>query len=169
MGGYDAEDVVVDFFKSEFKGIEVRKATLDEDRGNTGIDTGKQIDAVLYWDHKPSLGLQITTAIDSKVRMKKMNELKNKPFIRLDEMNRGDTAIPKVLIFIEPRDVNSYLENKDWSAHSHLGNQILLGLENSLKFDRLQTKNQSEQKKIDEMLILLEEHKRKSLGKPQIH
>jgi hypothetical protein len=167
--GFEAEEAVMDYFSKEFPEFMVRPATPEEDRGQDGISSGKQIDSVLYLGEQPSAGLQITTATDSKVRLKKMTELKNRPFVRLREMNLQDTSIPKAIIFVEAGDVRSYMEDRNLSKHPGLTNQILDSFENSLKFDLLQTKNPKEQKKIAEILSLLKIQRDRTQPPQRIH
>ena len=81
--GFEAEQTVLDFFGKIEPNLRVRKATKEEDRGPTGMDKGKIIDAVVYKkgdNQHPWLGIQITSAKDSVVRAKKMRELKTLPF-----------------------------------------------------------------------------------------
>ncbi len=150
--GFEAENAVVDLFQHEIPDLDARHTTPEEDRGFTGFDSGKTIDSVIYYESKPAAGLQITTATDSKARLKKLEELKAKPFLRLQEMKPNDISIPRVLVFVEAKEVASYLKDKDWAKHPKLLTQILGSFENSLKFSLLQTKNPKEQQLINGIL-----------------
>jgi hypothetical protein len=150
--GKPAEGIVIDFIKSRFPRMQVRPATKEEDSGY-----GKIIDAVAYMDGRPIMGLQITTATDSVARNKKMEELKNKPFIRLPEMDpKLDSAIPRTITFLEAKEVAAYIRRPDFNSHPSLAKQILESNINSLKFDSLQTKNGEEILRLNRLIIMLE-------------
>jgi len=112
--GFDAEDLVIDFLSSQFPNIEVRHSTQEEDSGVKQITKGKQIDAVAYMSGLPAMVMQITTARDPKVRSEKMSQLRDNPFVRLDEMKPQDPSVPKVLISVDANSTEAYLKDKDF-------------------------------------------------------
>lgn len=159
--GKEAERVVIEFFQKAFPGkVEVRPADEEEDSGKGG----QIVDAVAYLDGKAAMGLQITTATDKEARLKKMEEMRQSPFIRLPkEMQPKDPNIPRVLVFLEQKEVKSYQDDPqhDLKQHRRLSQQILESSINSLKFDLLMTKNPREIHRINTLLSLLEQEKKK--------
>jgi hypothetical protein len=151
--GLAAEEVVLDFYNNSLEGFRARPSTLSEDSGLKDIGPKQTIDAVIYRDKKPAMGIQITTAEDPKTRQKKMAEIMSHPFIRLAEMKNTDTAIPKTLV---------YIKRETAKAHSHDGKinqeealQVLDGSIKSLKFCLSQTKDKKEQLLVNELLKAL--------------
>lgn len=157
--GFEAEFAVEDFFNAHYPKMATRRSTAKEDAGITQQKMGKAIDLIVYSKEdsgRPMLGLQVTTALDSKVRLKKMDELKQHPFLRLDEMKATDASIPRVLIFVDASEVSRYTEDKDFKLHEKLSSQILESIINSLKFDLLQTKNPKEQTELKRQILMWE-------------
>lgn len=156
--GMMAEDVVIDFFNDNFPGqISVRPATAAEDSGLKHAPESKQIDAVVYSDKgEPIMCIQITTARDSAVRMKKMQQLIEKPFVRLDEMKANDKAIPKVLVYVDPSEVDSFLNDHDYLKHPKIAEQILQSATQCLKFVATKTKIKDEQVRISNLINILD-------------
>lgn len=156
--GMMAEGVVIDFFNNNFPGqISVRPATATEDSGLKHAPESKQIDAVVYSDKGvPIMCIQITTAKDSVVRMKKMQQLIEKPFVRLDEMKASDKAIPKVLVYIDPSEVDSFLSDHDYLKHPKIAEQILQSATQCLKFVATKTKIKDEQQRIKDLIETLD-------------
>jgi len=157
--GHAAEEVVAEFFRS-VPGMKVRPATEEEDSGKSQIVKDKAIDAVGYFEGKPALGLQITTATDSKVRDQKKTDLLNRPFIRLPEMNPSDTSMPRTLIFVDAKEIKGFLEDRNFANHPKLTEQIIEGNINSLRLDLMKTQNPKEIELINKLLILFAETKR---------
>ncbi|MBX4204833.1 MAG: hypothetical protein KW788_01430 [Candidatus Doudnabacteria bacterium] len=154
--GHAAEEVVMEFFKS-IPAIEIRPATTLEDSGKEQIGKDKAIDAIGYLEGKPALGLQITTATDSKIRNQKSNDLLNRPFIRLPEMKTTDTAMPRTLVFIDAAEVKSFLQDHNFDNHPKLKHQIVESNVNSLKLALMKTQNPKEQELINKLMVIFRE------------
>jgi len=144
--GLEIEGIVVDFFNDS--GYETRFSTKAEDSGKVDIGPRQIIDAVTYLEGKPVMGLQITTAKSKEIRAKKLAEMAQKPFIRLEEMKPQEPAIPRVLIYLDPNKGDNAL-------------QILDSAITSLKFDLTQTKNPQEQKAVQQLIQNLTREKAK--------
>lgn len=159
--GMMAEDVIIDFFNEKFPGqISVRSATATEDSGLEHAAESKQIDAVAYDNSgAPIMCMQITTAKDSVVRMKKMQQLINKPFVRLDEMKSSDKAIPKVLVYVDASEVDSFLNDHDFLKHPKISEQVLESAIQCLKFVSTKTKVKDEQQRIKDLMDILDTKK----------
>lgn len=155
--GLPAQEAVLEFFKT-LPGITIRLSTPAEDSGLEQIGKDLAIDAVGYMKGKPVFVLQITTATDSKARKDKEKDRLNRPFIRLSEMNKTDPAIPRLLIFLEAKEVAEFMKDRDFSKHSKLMKQIIDGYINNLKLSLLQTKLPKEQALLNELLELMEKY-----------
>ncbi|MBI2607380.1 MAG: hypothetical protein HYW51_00975 [Candidatus Doudnabacteria bacterium] len=155
------EDAVVLFINSEFPGMEARISTQQEDSGVKDQGSGPAVDAVISKDGKPIIGAQITTAEAAKTKAIKMKELADQPFVRVEGMKPQDPKIPKALIFLDRKSVPKDLNNFDFQRHPELTIQILNGFINSLKFDLAQTKNPTEQRAIQELIVMFEDEKKK--------
>lgn len=153
--GKAAEKAVADFLRSVV-GMETRPATKVEDSGLQQIVKDKAIDIVGYLEGRPAIGIQITTATDSKVRSNKTNDLINRPFIRLFEMTSSDVAIPRSLVFVDAVEIKSFLFDQDITKHPKLARQIIEGNIASLKIDLMKTKNPKEQDLVNKQLALFE-------------
>jgi hypothetical protein len=151
-----AEKIVIDCLNENLKsmGIGVRPATPSEDSGikNEG---GKQIDAVLNVGGKATMCMQITTARDPDVQRKKLIQLKENPFVRLEKMDQQETPIPKVIININQEEVTSFLNDPYFSHHPKIWAKIKNDITNSLLYVLNITKNEKEKAKARELLTLL--------------
>ncbi len=166
--GFEAENVVGLFWRMipDFK---VRHSTKEEDAGirkeEQRFGPVKMIDQVIYIKEKPSFSLQITTSTDSVTRNRKISELKNKPFIRLEEMKNDDVAIPRAVTFVKAENVAKFMKDRDFSKHPDLEREILNSTINSLKFIILQTQNPKEIERVASIIATLETEKEKLFGK----
>ncbi len=161
--GFDAESVVLDFFNKNFEGLTVRTSTESEDSGRQQIVKGRQIDAVAYMNGESAMCMQITTTGDSNRQKEKIRQLQENPFVRLSEMNPKDTSIPKVLIGLDPKEVEAFLSDHDFSLHPKITEKILADTVTSLRFDLTKTQNKKEQDKIKTLLAFFES------GSSQVH
>lgn len=157
--GRPAEQLTSDFFTQS--GFDTRFTSESEDEGTTNIGSKKIIDAVVYRSELPVMALQITTSEFRSIREKKLAEIRNKPFIRLDEMKSKDVSIPRVLVYMDAARVKKFSNNPDFNQNPELSIQILDSTINSLKFDLLQTKNPLEQKAVKDLIVMLEQEKKK--------
>ncbi|MBX4191697.1 MAG: hypothetical protein KW804_02785 [Candidatus Doudnabacteria bacterium] len=148
--GKPAEKIVFDFHNG-VTGMESRYATEEEDKGpEVG---GKQtVDVIFYREGKPALASQITTDIEKGAIKKKLEEIKNHPFIRLEEMGSNDVAIPKSLIYLDAKQVSGFTKDPDFNKHPELALQIIDSHVKSLIFDISQTQNPLEQKAAQELI-----------------
>ena len=154
--GLQAENVVIDFLRENFPNIKVRPATKDEDSGVKQIEKGKQIDAVAYIEEKPVMVMQITTARDSKIRGEKRTQMYDNPFVHLNEMKPQEGSIPKVLVYVDSKQAESFLNDHDFSNHIKILEDITRGIVNSLNFDLIMTKNPAEQDKVKILLDIFQ-------------
>jgi hypothetical protein len=159
--GKEAEKIVLDLLESA--GFETRFATPAEDEGFKDIGRKPMIDAVAYFEGKAVMGIQITTNSSRDMREKKFAEMREKPFIRLDEMNPKDLSIPRVLIYMEPAKVNKYKEKPDFNTNQELALQILDSVIISLKFDLTYTKDPHYQKSVNDLIRMMEDERKKYL------
>lgn len=157
--GKAAERVVIELIQQIIPGLVVREATSQEDSGRAQITKDPAIDAVGYLSGHPAIGIQITTAIDSKVRSNKTGDLINRPFMRLPEMTTNDMSIPRSLVFVEAAEVKAFLSDPDITKHPKLARQITESNIASLKIDLMKTKNPKEQELINNLLALFTEAK----------
>jgi hypothetical protein len=151
-----AEEVIIGCLNEQLRGknIEVRPATPKEDSGHKD-EGGKQIDAVLNIAGKAGMCIQITTARDPDVQRKKLMQLKENPFVRLEEMKREETPIPKVVVSINPEEITSFLGDSSFAKHPQIWTKIKSDITNSLLYVLNMTKNEKEKIKAKELLILL--------------
>lgn len=154
--GEKAEAIFGELIENKHQNISARYSTEGEDSGLRQIVQGKQIDAVIYVENKPAMVAQITTARSSGVREDKKSQLIERPFVRLDEMDLKDTPIPKVLVYIDPEEIKSFINDGDISQHPKIEESIRRGIVNSLKLDLMKTQNPLEQKKVKELLEIYE-------------
>lgn len=157
--GRPAENITSDFFKAS--GFETRFSTEAEDEGRVDIGNKPTIDAIVYEKGKPIMSLQITTSEFQGIREKKMTEMKKKPFVRLDEMLSNDTSIPKILIYLDAKNVKTFDQEPDFSQHPEIAIQILDSSILSLKFDLSQTKNPLEQNAVQKLIEMFELERKK--------
>ena len=154
--GLRAEYVVIDCLKKHFPNIKVRLSTISEDSGLDQIEKGKRIDTVAYLENKPVMVMQITTTGNSRVKEKKLSQLKENPFVHLDEMKPQDGYIPRVLIGLDHARIQSFLHNPDFSSHPEILDDIMRGITNSLNFDLVMTKNPIELNRVKALLNIFE-------------
>lgn len=159
--GLLAEELVVDAINSGLTGFEARMSTLNEDSGVKDIGMRQVIDAVAYKEGRAVMGIQITTAQDPKVRQKKMLEMMNQPFMRLEEMKKTDSAIPRVLVYLNREMAQAYKDQPDLSKSPEVVLQIIDGITKSLQFDLTKTKNPQEQLAIRALIKDLTQEKEK--------
>jgi hypothetical protein len=154
--GFNAEEVVIKFM-STIPGMEVRHATPQEDSGKKQIVKDLAIDIVGYWEGKPALTPQVTTAVNKDVRDEKIADLRDHPFVRLPEMKPDDTPAVRTLTFLDAKGVESYLADPHFEHHPLLVQQIIDSNINSLKFAFLKTRNPKEQERINSLISAFEQ------------
>jgi hypothetical protein len=156
-----AEGVFVDLINS-IPGVEARLSTNEEDSGVKQIEQGSQLDAVVYQEESPILGVQITTARDRKVREEKLQQLKERPLVRLAEMKREDEGILRVLVNLDPDEVEMYLKDSDLDKHPKLAAQTYDSIIYSLRYHLLTNQDKRYQEKIQKLLDLFESKKKEA-------
>lgn len=159
--GKIAEEVIIEFLHI-ISGMRVRHATPEEDSGKHMIIKDAAIDAVGYLDEIPAIGFQITTAISKGAREEKTRDLMARPFIRLPEMTPKDTAIPRVIVFVDREEIIGYISDHDLKKHPRIIDQVVESNINSLKLDLMKTKNPREQELIEKLMLVF------TRGKTQI-
>jgi hypothetical protein len=157
--GFPAEDLTVDFFNTI--GFDTRLSTTVEDSGARDIGPRQTIDAVTYYEGRPAMGVQITTTSLREFREKKLSEMRERPFLRLNEMKPTDPAIPRVLVYLDAKDVKSFGSDPDFQRHPEIATQILKSCILSLQFDSSQTKNPLEKEAIAKLIGMLNSEKSK--------
>lgn len=162
--GKIAEDLVVNIFNLNVGGMTLRLATPSEDSGVKQIISEKQIDTVAIQDGKPIMCMQITIARDPKIHAEKINQLKNKPFVRLDEMSPKDIAIPKVVIGLDPNEIESLSNDQNYSGHPKILDKIIKDTLACLRYDLTRTEYEKEQERIRVLISFFESKKGKSLS-----
>src|SRR3989338_5143953 len=95
--GFEAEKMVQAMFQKNFPNMEVRYSTDKEDSGFKGQGVGsKMVDVVVSEKTErgtiPSMALQVTTNADKFAIEKKIKEMKDMPFVRLEEMSGDDVS-----------------------------------------------------------------------------
>ncbi|KKT00622.1 MAG: hypothetical protein UW07_C0021G0010 [Candidatus Nomurabacteria bacterium GW2011_GWF2_43_8] len=156
--GKSAEGIVIDCMNEKLrdKGMTVRPATKFEDSG-VKHEGGKQVDAVVYYmGGKPAMCIQITTAQNQSFQMEKVKQLTEKPFVRLEEMKNGDVPIPKVVVGLNPKDVESFLNNPDFSQHPQIWEKISSNITECLQSVQNMTKYDKEKAKAQELLLIFQ-------------
>ena len=163
----EAEQAVLNFLKKNFPDDAVRHATEKEDSGEFGENKGSQaIDIVLSKVKKkrdvPSLVQQVTTGKSLETMQKKMKEMQERPFVRLEGMSLDDVAAPKTLIFLDPELIKRLRDPNDLEAKEELDEKVVSSSINSLKFALLKTKNPKEQALAKDWLEIFEKIKKNS-------
>ena len=153
-----AEKRVRTFFNDQFPGTIARFATEEEDAGDRGPGLrGIATDVIVYTSEKghqiPAMAIQVTTATDHKVIMKKAMEMQNQPFVRLPEMKREQTALPRILIFLPREKLGDQGEANDLGSQRETSLQILYNTLNCLKYDLNKTALDSEREKITKLML----------------
>lgn len=158
--GFPAEGITENFWNS--MGFYARPATDSEDSGVKDIGPRQTIDQVVYYnDGRPAMAPQITTSSFQSVREKKIKEMRDKPFVRLEEMKPNDPAIPKVLIYLDANDVKNFGSDPDFAHHPKIASQILNSCILSLQFDSSRTENPREKEAIAKLIGMLSSQKSK--------
>ncbi len=157
--GMPAEELTLDFF-GQIPGMErSRFSTTSEDHG---LDIGgKELDIVAYRDQKPTLGIQVTTAIEKGQIAKKLKTIADHPYVRLDEMKPQDHGIPRVLIYLDAGEVDKFMKEKDFDKHPELALKIIGDVIKSLTFHLAKTKSAQEQQSLMELIDLFEQQKKR--------
>lgn len=157
--GEPGEDLVVAFFNSRIAGLETRLSTMDEDAGLS--EAGKAIDTVSYLDGEPVMVSQVYTGDRSGEMAKRLEELKSHSFVRLKEMKREDTAIPKVLIPLDAKSIREFSKNPDFEKHPEIAIKIIDSCLASLKLVKGRTKIPAEQDIAQRLILKFEEERKK--------
>lgn len=90
-----------------------------------------------------------------------MLEMMNQPFMRLEEMKKTDSAIPRVLVYLNREMAQAYKDQPDLSKSPEVVLQIIDGITKSLQFDLTKTKNPQEQLAIRALIKDLTQEKEK--------
>jgi hypothetical protein len=156
--GKMAEAAVINFLNIYFRNyIRVRAATVEEDASRIVTDKGRQIDIIVYdLRDRPLLCVQVTAQKDPKILNEKMQQLKDSPFVRLEEMTQYDVAIPKALVCLDPEAVVSYNKDRNFKKHLDIGEKIVDDIQKSLRFVDSKTKNPKEKQRAKDALSVFE-------------
>jgi len=159
--GFPAEEFV-NIFYNTIPGFQARFSTLDEDKGPE-VGGRQTVDLVVsFADGRPAFASQITTNNAEKGLIdKKKKEMRDRPFIRLNEMKNTDLSIPKVLVVPGARQVKDFFQDPDPAKHPELALKVIEDHLNSFRFDRMQTQNPLEQKAVDELIKIFDTEKKR--------
>ena len=153
--GENAETAVIEFFKT-LPGITIRLSTKAEDSGLEQIVKDPAIDAVGYINGKPAFVLQITTTTNRIDRKEKYGKDRlSRAWVRLPEMSPQDNAIPRILIFIDAPEINSFAKDHDLSKHPKLAQKIIDSFKKNLELSLLQKPLPKEQELINQLLNIV--------------
>lgn len=158
--GLPTEKFVALFFDKipEFK---ARFATPEEDKGPE-IGGHQTVDLVVsFSDDKPAFAIQITSSVENGVIKKKLQEMRDHPFIRLDSIKRGDSAIPKVLVALDARQIKDFFENPDLAKHPELSIKVIDDIIRSLNFDLAQTQISLEKEAVSKLIQIFTDERKK--------
>lgn len=136
---HQAENAVRQLLLGTLTGIDVEKATPDEDAGVTFTGQhsqikGQQTDLVLMREQRPFLALQITTGQSTANKEQKMRDQQANPFLFI----RGG-IVPRVTVALDWDETKKLLADKNPAKHPELLKQFFMGAINSLEFDQLAT------------------------------
>lgn len=134
--------------------LEFRWSTREEDAGKTAGFNGKSADFIGYMNSKPAVVIQATSARNKYIREDKRELMRNEPFVRLPEMNRTDTAIPRIVIYADPEESGKFIQDHDISQHPQLIQEIVKSAISSLSYCALVTKNQKEIAQCQQLISL---------------
>ena len=158
--GKPAEQFIAMFYGG-LPGFQGREATPDEDKGKE--KGGRQtVDVVaLFKDGRPAFATQITTNDSKDMMIKKLQEMRDNPFIRLDDMRTQDVSIPKVLVVLDPKQVKSFFEDPLIRKHPELMLKVIEDHIRSFTYDLSQTKHPPQQEAVRELIRIFTEEKKK--------
>ena len=158
-GKVSAEEITLEFFAQKVPGMEARLSTVAEDHGYE--EGGKALDIIVSRAKRPILGIQVTTTIEKDKQENKMQTMIDHPVIRLEEMKLQDPGIPRVLVYFDAREVQSFIKNKDFDHHPQIALKIIGDVLKSLTFHLKRTKNPAEQTSLMELISTFELEQKK--------
>jgi len=140
--------------------LKARFATQKEDEGSE--NGGRQtVDLVVSFnDDKPAFAIQITSGVSKDIINKKLTEMRDHPFIRLESMKKGDSAIPKALVALDARQIKNFFENPDLSKHPELSLKVIDDILRSLAFDLTQTQLPLEKEAVSELIGIFKDKRK---------
>lgn len=161
--GDRTEEFVADFY-GMIPGFQARMATSEEDKGPE-IGGKQTVDVVVSRDGKYSFAVQVTGNNSKDIRMKKMQEMANRPFVRLPDILPNEPAIPKVLVFLDPLQVKKFFEGSSVAEKTRAGTELMLKIIDdhilSFSFDLMKTKNPTEQAALKKLIEVFTQEKKK--------
>lgn len=161
--GDRTEQFVADFY-ALIPGFKARMATPEEDKGPE-IGGQQTVDVVVSRDGKYSFAVQVTGNNSKDIRMKKMQEMANRPFVRLPDTLPNEPAVPKVLVFLDPIQVKKFFDGGSVSEKTQASTELMLKIIDdhifSFSFDLLKTKNPTEQAAVKKLIEVFTQEKKK--------
>lgn len=158
--GKPAEEFVARFYEG-ISGLKVRFSTPEEDKGPE-IGGRQTVDLVVsFADGRAAFATQITSSDQRGVMEKKIKEMRDHPFIRLDEMNPHEVSIPKVLVFLDAGQIKNFFNDPTMKKYPELPLKVIDDHIRSLIFDLSQTQNPPQQKAVKELIQIFTEEKKK--------
>lgn len=158
--GLPTEEFVSLFYNS-IPGLKVRFSTPEEDKGPE-IGGHQTVDLVVsFSDGRFAFATQITSSVEKGVIEKKIKEMQNHPFIRLEGMKPGDLSIPKVLVALNAGQIKKFFQNPNLAKYPELSLKVIDDHIRSLTFDLSKTQNPLEQKAVSELIEIFKEEKKK--------
>lgn len=158
--GKPAEKFASMFYES-ILAFKARPATPEEDKGRE-MGGRQTVDVVVsFKDGRPAFATQVTTNDSRDMMVKKIQEMREHPFLRLDEMRPQDLSVPKVLVFLDAKHVKFFFEDPLLRKHPELMLKIIDDHIRSLTFSLSQTKNPPQQDAVKELIRIFTEEKKK--------
>lgn len=158
--GIPAEKFVALFY-DRIPGLKVRFSTREEDKGPE-IGGRQTVDLVVsFSDGRLAFAPQVTSSIEKGVIEKKLKEIREHPFIRLNDMKPGDLAIPKVLISLDARQVKIFFGDPNPEKYPELYLKVIDDHIRSLTFNLSQTQNPLERNAVNKLIEIFKEERKK--------
>lgn len=158
--GLPAEEFVARFYEG-IPGFKTRFSTTEEDKGPE-IGGGQTVDLVVSFpDGKPAFATQITTSALKGFMDKKIQEMRDHPFVRVEGMKSQDLSIPKILISLDAGQIKNFFLDPNMKKHPELSLKVINDHIKSLTFDLSQTKNPPQQEMVSELIHIFTEEKKR--------
>ncbi len=152
----DAQRVVMRFFNAYFgDAMTVRPVSSVGDGVSMTTATGHDMRAVGFNDRGvPIMGIEIIlTQKDMEAAVK---QLKRHPTVRLNETSIYSDPLPKVLIKLDPQEVEVLAKDYDFSKYPKIEAKILKHVIISLEFAFINAKDEEGERNIRKMINLFE-------------
>jgi hypothetical protein len=161
--GGRTEQFVESFYES-VPGLKARAATAAEDAG--GNEGQQTVDVVVsFSDGRHAFAVQVTGNSSKEIMKKKLEEMSNRPFVRLPDTLPNEPSIPKVLVFLDPLHVKKFFDGTDPTIKATAKLDLMIKVIDdhirSFTFDLAKTKNPAEQAAVKNLIAIFTEEKKK--------